>query len=334
MAEIAVTRPRAQTRRALTRDRLVAIVLIAPSILAIAVFVYGFIGWTALASVVRWNSVLPDYTFVGMRNYETLFANTRFQLDLRNTFVFTICFIAISLVLGLLLANLLDRRIRAEGFFRSVYLFPMAISFIVTGVVWKWLLTPSAGVNTLFGLDPRTNRWYTDPTVLHIPPTSAAGAWLQDIGLGFLASTVVGIPVAMLSIVIAAVWQMSGFVMALYLAGLRGIPEELREAARVDGASEWGVFRHVILPLLAPVTLSAVIILGHISLKIYDLTVAMSPTGPAFATDVPANFMWQTAFQGNRFSTGAAVAIVMLVLVAVLVVPYLVYTRRTEVEGP
>ncbi len=334
MAEIALDRPRARGRRQLTRDRLIAVALISPSIVAVAVFVYGFIGWTGLASLVRWNSVRPDYTLVGLRNYETLFANARFQIDLRNTFVFTLCFIAVSLILGMLLANLLDRHIRAEGFFRSVYLFPMAISFIVTGVVWRWLLTPSAGVNTLFGLDPKTTRWYTDPTVLHIPPGSAAGAWLHDIGLGFLASTVVGVPVAMLSIVIAAVWQMSGFVMALYLAGLRGISEELREAARVDGASEWGVFRHVILPLLAPVTLSAVIILGHISLKIYDLTVAMSPTGPAFATDVPANFMWQTAFQGNRFSQGAAIAIVMLVLVALLVVPYLIYTRRTEVEGP
>lgn len=333
MTELALPRPRARGRARISRDRILSLALITPSIVAIGVFVYGFIGWTGIASLVRWNGVRPDYTFVGLSNYATLFANPRFQIDLRNTFVFTACFIAASLVLGMTLANLLDRRIRGESFFRSIFLFPMAISFIVTGVVWKWLLSPSAGVNLLFGLNPQTNRWYTDPTVLHVPPSSAAGAWLQDIGLGFLASSIVGVPVAMLSVVIAAVWQMSGFVMALYLAGLRGIPDELREAARVDGAGEWGVFRHVILPLLAPITLSAVIILGHISLKIYDLTVAMSPTGAAFATDVPANFMWQTAFQGNRFSQGAAIAIVMLVLVAALVVPYLVYTRRAEVES-
>jgi glucose/mannose transport system permease protein len=317
----------------LNRDRILSLLLIAPSIVAVGIFVYGFIGWTFTASLVRWNDLRPDYTPVGLANYAQLFANARFQTDLRNTLVFTVCFISVSLVLGLLLANLLDRRIRAEGVFRSIYLFPMAISFIVTGVVWKWLLSPSAGVNALFQLDPATNRWYTDPTVVHIGDASPAGQWLNDIGLGFISSTTFGIPIAILSIVIAAVWQMSGFVMALYLAGLRGIPEELREAARVDGAGETAVFRHVILPLLAPVTLSAVIILGHISLKIYDLTVAMSPVGPAFATDVPANFMWQTSFQGNHFAQGASIAIVMLVLVATLVVPYLIYTRRTEVQA-
>ena len=126
---------------------------------------------------------------------------------------------------------------------------------------------------------------------------------------------------------------MSGFVMALYLAGLRGIPEELREAARVDGAGEWGVFRYVLLPLLTPITLSAVIILGHISLKIYDLTVAMSPNGPAFATDVPANLMWQTAFKDNEFAKAAAIAMVMLVMVAVVIVPYLVWNRRQEASA-
>jgi glucose/mannose transport system permease protein len=123
---------------------------------------------------------------------------------------------------------------------------------------------------------------------------------------------------------------MSGFVMALYLAGLRGIPDELREAARVDGAGEWQVFRRVVLPLLTPVTVTAVIILGHISLKIYDLQVAMTGAGPGFATDFPASYMWQTAFNDNEFAKGAAVATVILVLVATLIVPYLIWNRRQE----
>ncbi len=316
----------------LARDRILSLVLISPSILAVAVFVYGFIGWTGLASLTKWNNIRIDFTLVGLANYASIFGNMRFQTDLRNTLVFTVCFIAVSLALGLLLASLIDRRIRGEGFFRSIFLFPMAISFIVTGVVWKWLLSPSAGVNALLGLDPDTNRWYTDPTVVRVPADSPVGQWLSDAGLGFLTSTTFGVPVAILSIVIAAVWQMSGFVMALYLAGLRGIPDELREAARVDGATETGIFRHIVLPLLTPITLSAVIILGHISLKIYDLTVAMSPVGAAFATDVPANFMWVTTFQGNRFAQGAAVAIVMLTLVAFVIVPYLVWSHRQEVE--
>jgi glucose/mannose transport system permease protein len=313
-------------------DRLLSIALLIPSLLAVAVFVYGLIGWTGFISLTKWNTLRPDYTLNGLANFAAIFLNDRFQKDLRNTVVFTIFFVGLSLVVGLLLANLLDRKIKGEGLFRSLFLFPMAISFIVTGVVWKWLLSPQAGFNQLLSLNPTTNRWFTDPTVVSIPASSPPGQVLNDIGLGFLATSKFGLPIAMLSIVLAAVWQMSGFVMALYLAGLRGIPEELREAARVDGATEIGVFRHVILPLLTPITLSAVIILGHISLKIYDLTVAMSPNGPAFATDVPATFMWQTTFMDDNFARGAAVAIVMLLLVAVVIVPYLVWSRRQEVS--
>lgn len=316
--------------RRLTRDRVMSLGVIAPSIVAIAVFVYGLIAWTAFVSTTRWNDIAPNYASAGLANFASIFANQRFQLDLRNTVVFTAIFVGVSLVVGLTLANLLDRRIKSEGLFRSLFLFPMAVSFIVTGVAWKWLLSPSAGVNMLFGLDPATNKWFTDGTVLHASPESPVGGVLTDVGLGFLASTQFGLPVALLSVVIAAVWQMSGFVMALYLAGLRGIPDELREAARVDGASEARVFRHVVLPLLMPVTLSAVIILGHVSLKIYDLIVAMTGPGPGFATDVPANFMWQTTFKDNNFARGAAVAVVMLVMIAVVIVPYLLWTRRQE----
>lgn len=318
--------------RRLSRDRVISILLIAPSVLAIAVFVYGMIAWTALVSVSNANDLSFDMTFKGLANFASIFGNARFQIDIRNTVVFTICFVGISLVIGLLLANLLDRKIRGEAVFRSLFLFPLAISFIVTGVVWKWLLTPTAGVNVLLGLDQSTNRWFTDPTVLHVAPGSGAGEFLNSIGLGFLASTEFGVPIALLSLVIAAVWQMSGFVMAMYLAALKGIPEELREAARVDGASEWQLFRRVVLPLLAPVTVTAIIILGHISLKIYDLQQAMTKQGPGFATDFPASYMWQTAFNDNQFAKGAAVAVVMLVLVATLIVPYLLWNRRQDVS--
>lgn len=136
----------------------------------------------------------------------------------------------------------------------------------------------------------------------------------------------------MFSIVIAATWQMSGYVMAMYLAGLRGIPEELREAARVDGASELQVYRHIVFPLLRPITLSVVIVLGHISLKIFDLVAAMSKKGPGFATDVPAYFMFETTFQGDHYSQGASIAIFLLVTVSLLIVPYLIYSTRREAE--
>ena len=301
---IAASAPRA--RRALvTPDRLISIALISPSVILIAIFVYGFIGRTAYVSMVRWNDLAPDYTFVGLTNYLRLLDSERFQIDIRNTFVFTTTFIAACLAVGLLLAVLLDSGIKGEALFRTVYMFPLAVSFIVTGVAWRWLESPSSGLNLLFdavGLGFLKNGWFTDPQI------------------------------GILGVVLAAFWQTSGYVMALYLAGLRGIPEELREAARVDGATEWELFRRVILPLLNPITLTAVIILGHISLKIFDLTVAMTGPGPGFATDVPALFMYETTFFGSRFSQGASIAIVLLLLVSGLIVPYLVYNARTEVQ--
>jgi len=322
-------------------ERVISILLLLPSIIAIAVFVYGFIGFTAYVSLSNWRQLLPDLSFAGLVNYQRLFANPRFQIDLRNAIVFTVFFLGTCLVIGFLLAVLLDQRIRGENFFRTIYLYPMAISFIVTGVVWRWLLNPgtleagSVGVNQLFerlGLGFLKWGWYTDPTVLYIRPESGLGQLLQRIGLGALTHPNFGISVAIISLVIAAAWQMSGYTMALYLAGLRSIPDELREAARVDGASEIQILRHIILPLLKPITLSAIIILGHISLKIYDLVVAMTGPGPGFATDVPAYFMWETTFQANRFNQGAAIATVLLLMVALLVIPYLVYSIRTEAE--
>lgn len=323
-------------------DRVLAILLILPSVLAIAVFVYGFIGFTGYVSLTRWNKLMPDFTWAGLRNYQTLFAHPRFQIDVRNTVVFTVFFLAASLAIGFFLAVLLDQRVKGENFFRSVYLFPMAISFVVTGVVWRWLLNPgsaemgSTGVNLLLehmGLGFLKWGWFTDPTVLYIHPDSNLGMALNRMGLGFLTTDKVGISVAMISLVVAATWQMSGYVMALYLAGLRGIPEELREAARVDGASEIQIYRYVVLPLLRPITLGAVIILGHISLKIYDLVVAMTGPGIGFSTDVPAFFMWETTFHSNRFAQGASIAIILLIMVAVLIVPYLYTSTRREIAA-
>jgi len=292
-------------------ERTTSILLILPSAIAIAIFVYGFIGFTGFVSLTKWNKLLPDFSLVGLRNYQTLFANQRFQIDMRNMVVFTALFLLSCLAIGLLLAILLDQRIKGENIFRSIFLFPMAISFIVTGVAWRWLLNPgsaemgSTGVNLLLekvGLDFLKTGWYTDPKI--------------------------GIK----AVVIAAVWQMSGYVMAMYLAGLRGIPEELREAARVDGASELQILSHVIVPLLRPITLGAVIVVGHIALKIYDLVVAMTGPGIGFSSDVPAYFMWDTTFQANRFAQGASIATILLVMVGVLIVPYLAYSLRKEAE--
>jgi len=296
----------------LSRERLTTLALIAPSVAAVAVFVYGFIGWTVRASLSAWEGLIPDYTFVGFDNFATLFHNPRFQIDIRNTAIFTGLFLVACLVIGLILAILLDQLRKGEGFFRSIYLFPMAISFIVTGVVWRWLLNPAttpdrlSAINLLFhqaGLDGLISEWYTHPH------------W------------------GIAAIVIPAVWQMSGFTMALYLAGLRAIPDELREAARVDGASESQIYARIVLPMLKGVTLSAVIMLGHVSLKIFDLVMAITQEGgEGFSADVPALNMWYTAFRALRFARGAAIAVIILITVALVVVPYLLSTMRSEVE--
>ncbi|MCB0043840.1 MAG: sugar ABC transporter permease [Caldilineaceae bacterium] len=292
----------------LSRDRLISIALVSPSILAVLVFVYGFIFWSVRVSMSNWVGLLPDYSWAGLANYRNLMHDPRFHIDVRNTVIFTVLFVAGCLALGLILAVLLDQGLRGETFFRNLFLFPMAISFIVTGVVWRWLMNPAqgsriSGLNLLFdkmGLDFLINQWYTTPY------------W----GIGFIA--------------IPAIWQMSGYTMALYLGGLRSIPDEVREAARVDGASEWQLYRYVILPLLSPITLTAMIILGHISLKVFDLIVAVA--GKQLPLDVPAIYMWTTTFDGGFYNRGAAIGILLLLSVAVLVIPYLRYTLRTEAE--
>ncbi len=277
-----------------------------PSLIAVMVFVYGFIGWTARVSVSAWKGLLADYTFVGDDNFAGLMSDPRFDIDIQNTIIFTFVFVLGCLFIGLGLAILLDKGIRGEGFYRSLFLFPMAISFIVTGVVWRWLMNPAqgdrlSGLNLLFdkmGLDFLINSWHGTPT------------W------------------GIAAVAIPAVWQMSGYTMALYLAGLRAVPESLREAARVDGASEFQVYRKVVMPLIRPVTLSALIILGHISLKVFDLIIAMA--GKQVALDVPAIYMWTTTFDGFFFGRGAAIGMVLLFSVAILVIPYLWYTLRQE----
>jgi len=291
------------------KDRLFGFLLVLPSIIAVGIFVYGFIAWSLRVSLSDWKGLTPDYTFAGLKNYLNLFADPRFHVDIRNTVIFTVVFVGGALALGLFLAILLDQHLPGEAFFRALFLFPMAISFIVTGVVWRWLMNPAlsadrlSGFNALFeslGLDFLINQW-------HLTPTYGIAA-----------------------IALAAIWQMSGYTMALYLGGLRAVPEDLREAARVDGASELEIYRRFVLPLLWPVTLSAVIILGHISLKVFDLIIAVA--GKQLPLDVPAIYMWQTTFDGLFYGRGASIGILLLISVAVLIIPYLYYSLRSEEE--
>ncbi|AIZ44277.1 glucose transporter [Deinococcus radiopugnans] len=369
----------------LSKDRLWAIAVLTPSILLIGIFVYYFIGRTVYVSLTDWGNdpaqalaLNPIIRWVGLQNYSELFTGFlqgRFRQELVNTLFFTLFFILGCLGVGLGLALILDRNPRGEGLWRTIFLFPMSLSFIVTGTIWRWMLQPQGGVNqapTLLGGQPSTFGWLSsndsalkfDWNNLPLITAAVVGAVLIVVAVraareGQRTRTLVaaacaalligwaifvgpnvkllaapelhGFNFAMIGIIIAAVWQMSGYTMALYLAGLRGIPEELREAAKVDGARDAQMYRFVIFPLLSPITLSAMIILGHISLKIFDLVYAMA--GPDnVAASVPALNMYLTSFRQNQFALGAAIGTILLILVAFVIVPYLANQFKGE-EG-
>ncbi|MFC5748751.1 carbohydrate ABC transporter permease [Actinomadura rugatobispora] len=289
-----------------SRRWLPGLLLVSPSILAIGLFVYGLIFWNTRVAVSGRHDEVTPYGFDKGRNFVDLWDDPSWPPAVRHALLFTVVFVGGALLLGAFLAFLMEKGIRWEAGFRAVYLFPMAISFIASGVVWRWLMNPApperaVGLNQLFGktgLDALANNWWQDP------------AW------------------GMAAMALPAIWQMSGYVMALYLAGFRAVPEDLREAARVDGASEWKVYRYVVFPQLRPVTLSALIILGHISLKVFDLIMAIA--GKQIITYVPAIATYVEVFDSHDPANGATIATYLLLAVAVLVIPYLVWSVRAE----
>jgi glucose/mannose transport system permease protein len=242
-----------------------------------------------------------------------------------------VLFLSASIGFGLLLALFLDRRLLGYTVLRNIFLFPYALSFIVTGIAWRWIFNPETGINLLFdglginkwlvsiGAAPFKPGWTTDPSVLFSINDALGHVFPEAQKL----SVHLGIPIALIPVVVAASWQLTGFAMSMYIAGLATVPHELREAARIDGATEYQVYTKVILPLLYPVTVSTAIILGHVSLKIFDLIFAMTGVGPGFATDVPGIFVFDMTFKATRYNLGAAASIVMLLLVALVIVPYL-----------
>jgi glucose/mannose transport system permease protein len=278
-------------------------IVIAPTTLAMIVCMYGFILWTGLLSFTK-SRMMPQWEYVGIDQYIRLFENPRWHVALDNLVVFIVLFIAISLAIGLLLAIFLDQRIRNEGVIRTIYLYPMAISFIVTGTAWKWILNPGLGIEKMF----------------------------RDMGfLEFEFRWLVEQDMAIYTIVIAAVWQSSGFVMAMFLAGLRGVDDNLVKAAKIDGASTFRSYWHVILPIMRPVFFSAIVILTHIAIKSFDLVQALTGGGPGYASDLPANFMYTFAFNRAQMGLGAASAMIMLFGVLAVLIPYL-YSELRERE--
>ncbi|SDM99538.1 carbohydrate ABC transporter permease [Actinomyces ruminicola] len=285
------------------------LLLISPSLILVGVFVYGMIGVNINTSLLDTHTAAQvsgrkSSHAVGLANFVNLFKNPNFQHSFLNLILFTIAFLAGTLVIGFLWAWLLDKPIKGEGLFRSVFLFPMAVSFVASGVVWRWLLNSAqgaraSGLNRLFEM---------------LGLRFLENSWTQNTTFGILA------------IAIPAVWQLAGYVMALFLAGFRGINEDLREAARVDGANEWQLYKSIIFPQLTPIALSAVIIIGHMSLKSFDLIMSITDQR-TYSTKVPAidmfNFMTD-----NDYSNAAAVGTILLVMVAIAVIPYLIHDAK------
>ena len=277
-------------------------IVISPSFAVILWFVYGFVLWTFYISLTK-SKMLPRYEFWGIDQYFRLWSNPRWFIAVENLLIFTVLFVVICILIGILLSILLDQKIRAEGFLRTVYLYPMALSFIVTGTAWKWMLNPTMGIEKLF-----TDWGFTDFTF----------DWLVNRDMSIY------------TIVIAAVWQSSGFVMALFLAGLRSIDDEIVKAAKIDGASLYSIYITIILPMMRPVFMSSIVILLHISIKSYDLVIALTAGGPGISSDMPAVFMTQMAFHRSEIGLASASAVMMFLTVLAVVVPYLYSELRRQ----
>lgn len=276
--------------------------VLAPSFLLAFFFIYGLMAWNGYLSLSA-SRLLPNYEFVGLEQYATLWESDRWWVALKNLAIYGGLFLFFGMAIGLLLAILLDQKIRAEGVLRTVYLYPMALSFIVTGTAWKWILNPG------LGLDKVMHEWGW---------TSFGFDWLINPDR------------AIYTVVIAGVWQSAGFVMALFLAGLRGIDDSILKAAQIDGASLPRIYWRIIIPSLRPVFFSTLMVLSHLAIKSFDLVMALTAGGPGYATDMPATFMYTMAFSRGQIGLGAASATIMLATVAAIVVPYLYSELRAK----
>ena len=277
--------------------------VITPAFVLGFAFIYGLMIWNGVLSLTG-SRMLPNYeNFVGLDQYAALWEMDRWYVALKNLGIFSVLYVGGSMAVGMVLAIFLDQKIRAEGLLRTIYLYPMALSFIVTGTAWKWILNPSDGQQNL----------------------------MQDLGwTTFSFDWLVQSDYAIYCVVIAGIWQSAGFAMALFLAGLRGIDDSIIKAAQIDGASLPLIYWRIILPILRPVVFSTVLVLSHLSIKSFDLVMALTAGGPGFATDVPATFMYTMSFTRGQIGLGAASATMMLATVAAIVVPYLYSELRAK----
>lgn len=272
-----------------------------PMALTVIVGYLGTVLWTFKTSLTNARS-FPSDTFVGLAQYGRLFENERWLLSLSNLALYGVLFILACLVIGFLLAVFIDQNVTGEGVLRTVFLYPYAMSFVATGLVWQWILTPGNGL---------------EQAALHLGFADFRFDWIVDQDL------------VMYTIVIATVWQASGLVMALMLAGLRGIDGEIWKAARLDGIPPWRVYVSIVLPMLGPTIATVLLLLTTAVVKLFDAVVAMTQGGPGTASEVPAKFIMDHLFGRANIALASAGAIVLLLPVLALVAPY-VYARSRK----
>jgi glucose/mannose transport system permease protein len=368
------------------RNTAMAILVLLPSILLVGVFIYGFIGHSIYISLTDWGTGSglaehPVKNFIGLDNYHELFTgfiNARFRQDLINTVFYSSSLVFFCLTLGLFMAILLDQKPKGEGFFRTVFLFPMALSFVVTGTIWRWLLAPNGGINLLprlLGLPKASFLWISSRTSIlnfnwqNLPRFLAVILALAFLALAYWQWTrrhslwqllffsaaaafcalytislhrvfppilayeeIHGFNLATIGVIMAGIWQYSGYTMALYLAGLRGLPETLHDAAMVDGASETQYYLKIAIPGMWPITLSALIVLAHISLKLFALIFAIAGADNA-STGHPSVLMYLVTFRANNFAIGAAISVILFIMAALFIIPYLVHSHQVRKEN-
>lgn len=303
----ASTGPRSASLRERLQGLLPKLVL-APSFVLVLIFVYGFNLWTLFLSFTN-SKAFASTRLIGFANYEKLW-NWTFDTDppsnwytaLVNMGIFGGLYVVFCLILGLMLAILLDQRIRGEGILRPIYLYPLALSFIVTGTAWKLFLDPRIGLERAVHVWGWTNfkfDWVVNPRMM------------------------------IYCVAIAGIWQTSGFVMAMFLAGLRGVDGEILKAAQIDGASAYATYRRIIIPIMRPVFLSAIIVLAHMAIKSYDLVLSVTGKNPGGAAELPSTFMYSYTFTRNQMAVGSTSAVIMLMTIAAIMVPYL-YSELRE----
>ncbi|MBZ2206298.1 carbohydrate ABC transporter permease [Massilia soli] len=280
--------------QALRLGRLTPHAALLPMALTVIVAYLGTLLWTLKVSFTSSRTFASD-NFVGMAQYTRLFENERWLLSLNNLAVYGVLFVAACIVVGFLLAVFIDQNVTGEGALRTIFLYPYAMSFVATGLVWQWMLTPGNGI---------------EQAVRQLGFSEFQFDWIIDQDM------------AIYTIVIATVWQGAGLVMALMLAGLRGIDPEIWKAARLDGIPAWRVYLSIVLPMLGPTIATVFLLLSTAVIKLFDAVVAMTQGGPGTASEVPAKFIMDHLFLRSNIGLASAGAIVMLVPVLALLAPY------------